>query len=200
MSLMNPSRLYEDWMEFSVGYYINQGVMHRLGLKRFAEHADTAVIVLHQSKHPSATFLNCGEVTAIVDVVSFQQAELNIDRMCSAALDRITDLIDIAHDTEVAGIVYESAARTKEVMGEIDAAHGEIRRRMHSHMAHHFAPQFEYAVPCEQGKRPCPSPQSCQTPVDEKTSIQDAIFSFCVTLLIVWIVFVVSGYIVGVVR
>lgn len=57
--------------------------------------------------------------------------------------------------------------------------------------------------PCQQGKKPCPCPQSCQTPDDEVPS--NGLFYFFVAVILVWVVAVVvvpavAGYIVGTVR
>lgn len=57
--------------------------------------------------------------------------------------------------------------------------------------------------PCNQGKKPCPTPTACQTPSDEAPS--NGLFYFFVAVILVWIIAVVvapavAGYIVGAVR
>lgn len=57
---------------------------------------------------------------------------------------------------------------------------------------------------CEQGKRPCPCPQSCQTPADEEAQ-SNGLFYLCLAVILVWVIAVVlapmlAGYIMGVAR
>lgn len=63
--------------------------------------------------------------------------------------------------------------------------------------------------PCNQGKSPCPCPQSCQlkqqdTPPDEEAP-SNGLFYLCFAVILVWVIAVVvapmfAGYIVGVAR
>lgn len=130
MSLM-VSTDYQNWMEFSPALYINQGIMHRFGLTRFAENANSAVIALNEGCFPSAVFWDDSGVTALVNIVGFQQSELDIGGMCLAAMSRLKDGIDFEFDAQKANFFFRTGRQTERVMREIDAAHDLIRKRMH---------------------------------------------------------------------
>ena len=44
--------------------------------------------------------------------------------------------------------------------------------------------------PCEQGKKPCPCPQSCQQPDDDK-EMADSLMRLCLLLIAAWVMAVV---------
>lgn len=47
--------------------------------------------------------------------------------------------------------------------------------------------------PCQQGKKPCPTPSACQTPSDDDTKemMADSLFRLCLLLIAAWVMVVV---------